>query len=229
MSFRLRKEAGEQSGVIQWTNGTGSAVTAGSLVDLGYQHGVALVAIANGATGAVRISGQMAEDLAASTAVTAGQAAYLNASNKLTNDGSSPTSIFVGFFAKNQASGDTEAIVILAPHTLAPARNITLAATGAEDLAGHLFRTSLLVVNVANTAAKTVNLPVTGSIPMGADMIFRKTGGGAFALSIDPPAGLTIGAGSDGAANATIDADNDYLRLTKITATNLAITYNGVA
>jgi predicted RecA/RadA family phage recombinase len=43
--------------VIQWTNGTGSAVTAGSIVKAGNILGVALVDIADGATGSVAIEG----------------------------------------------------------------------------------------------------------------------------------------------------------------------------
>lgn len=43
--------------VINWTNGTGNAVTSGSLVKMGHTLGVALVDIANGASGAVAIEG----------------------------------------------------------------------------------------------------------------------------------------------------------------------------
>jgi len=44
-------------GVIQWTNGTGSAVSSGAVIDLGHRAGVALVDIANGAAGSVAVSG----------------------------------------------------------------------------------------------------------------------------------------------------------------------------
>ena len=44
--------------VIQWTNGTGSAVASGQVVKVGVSMlGVALVAIANGATGSVAVEG----------------------------------------------------------------------------------------------------------------------------------------------------------------------------
>lgn len=43
--------------VIDWTNGTGSAVAAGDVVKVGKILGVALVGIANGATGSVQITG----------------------------------------------------------------------------------------------------------------------------------------------------------------------------
>ena len=43
--------------VIDWTNGTGSAVASGAVVAIGQMLGVALVGIANGATGSVQIKG----------------------------------------------------------------------------------------------------------------------------------------------------------------------------
>lgn len=43
--------------VIQWTNGTGSAVSSGDLVVAGHTLGVALVDIANGASGSVAVEG----------------------------------------------------------------------------------------------------------------------------------------------------------------------------
>lgn len=43
--------------VLTWTNGTGSAVASGQVVKVGQTLGVALVDIANGASGSVAISG----------------------------------------------------------------------------------------------------------------------------------------------------------------------------
>lgn len=43
--------------VIQWTNGTGAAVVSGQLVKLSHMLGVALVNIANGASGSVAVEG----------------------------------------------------------------------------------------------------------------------------------------------------------------------------
>lgn len=43
--------------VIQWTNGTGSAVASGQVVKVGNLIGVALVALANGETGSVAVEG----------------------------------------------------------------------------------------------------------------------------------------------------------------------------
>lgn len=44
--------------VLRWTNGTGSAVTAGTVVVVGTILGIALVNIANTAAGAVAITGR---------------------------------------------------------------------------------------------------------------------------------------------------------------------------
>lgn len=43
--------------VVTWTNGTGSAVSSGDIVVVGQVLGVCMVDIANGSTGAVKISG----------------------------------------------------------------------------------------------------------------------------------------------------------------------------
>jgi predicted RecA/RadA family phage recombinase len=43
--------------VIQWTNATGSAVAANAIVVIGHMLGVALEAIANGASGSVALEG----------------------------------------------------------------------------------------------------------------------------------------------------------------------------
>ena len=47
----------QEGHVIDWANGTGSAVSANDVVKLGNTLGVALVDIANGATGSVAIRG----------------------------------------------------------------------------------------------------------------------------------------------------------------------------
>lgn len=56
--------------IIQWTNGTGSAVSAGEVVEMSTIIGVAETDIANGATGSVAITGVYS--LAKTTDATAG-------------------------------------------------------------------------------------------------------------------------------------------------------------
>lgn len=55
--------------VITWTNGTGAAVAAGQLVKVTNMLGVALVDIANGATGSVAVEGVFAGVAKVSAAV----------------------------------------------------------------------------------------------------------------------------------------------------------------
>jgi len=47
----------QDGNVLTWTNGTGSAVTAGQLIKMSHMLGVALVDIANGSSGAVAVEG----------------------------------------------------------------------------------------------------------------------------------------------------------------------------
>lgn len=53
----MAKNFVQPGNVIDWTNGTGSAVAAGSVVKMGNTLGVALVDIANGDVGAVSCCG----------------------------------------------------------------------------------------------------------------------------------------------------------------------------
>lgn len=54
---------------IDYVNGTGSAIASGAVVPFGHTIGIALVDIANGATGAVKISGVFKEVPKVSAAV----------------------------------------------------------------------------------------------------------------------------------------------------------------
>ena len=53
----MAKNYVQEGDVINWTNGTGSAVDAGAVVVIGQTLGVALVGIAAGAVGAVALEG----------------------------------------------------------------------------------------------------------------------------------------------------------------------------
>lgn len=59
--------------VIDWTNGTGSAVSAGAVVAVGQMLGIALVDIANGATGSVRIRGVFTVPKVSAAVIAAGE------------------------------------------------------------------------------------------------------------------------------------------------------------
>jgi len=72
----------QEGKVISWTNGTGSDVTSGSTILLsGGKAGVALVDIANGATGAVAVEEvySIAKKTGAGETFSQGQGVYLSA------------------------------------------------------------------------------------------------------------------------------------------------------
>jgi predicted RecA/RadA family phage recombinase len=53
----MAKNYVSEGDVLPWTNTTGSAVASGQVIVMGHALGVALVAIANGASGAVAVEG----------------------------------------------------------------------------------------------------------------------------------------------------------------------------
>lgn len=59
--------------VIDWTNGTGSAVSAGAVVKVGATLGVALVDIASTATGAVAVTGVFTVPKVSGAVIAAGE------------------------------------------------------------------------------------------------------------------------------------------------------------
>lgn len=66
--------------VIDWTNGTGGAKTAGSVIAIGQMLGVALVDIANGATGSVQIKGVFEVPKVSGAVIAAGESLVWDAS-----------------------------------------------------------------------------------------------------------------------------------------------------
>lgn len=59
--------------IIDWTNGTGTAVVSGQVVVIGQLLGVALVDIANGATGSVAIEGVFSVPKVSAAVIAAGE------------------------------------------------------------------------------------------------------------------------------------------------------------
>lgn len=66
--------------VIDWTNGTGSAKSAGDVVAVGQMLGVALVDIANAATGSVQIRGVFEVPKVSAAVIAAGESLVWDAS-----------------------------------------------------------------------------------------------------------------------------------------------------
>ena len=107
-----------KAGVIPWTNGTGSAVSAGDVVDLGHRVGIALVDIANGSTGSVATTGvyRLAKD--SSTFAQEAEAYWSVSGSQLTGTQAAGDPR-AGIIVKAAATGDSYADVeINAPRTV---------------------------------------------------------------------------------------------------------------
>lgn len=128
----MQKQA-QGAGVINWTNGTGSAVASGDVVDLGNRIGIAAVAIAAGAVGVVLVAGVYT--LAKDTSVIAQEAEVYwdsSASKVTTTQGASDPRLGIAIVAA--ATGDSYCDVeINAPRTVGD----TAVASGAGDAAGN--------------------------------------------------------------------------------------------
>ena len=72
--------------VIDWTNGTGSDVSSGDPVVIGQQIGVALIDIANGATGAVARCGSFTVPKVSGAVIAAGEMVMWDASEGAFDD-----------------------------------------------------------------------------------------------------------------------------------------------
>jgi len=71
----------QEGNTLTYTNATGSAIAAGDLVIIGQRVGVASVAIANGTSGAVAVSGVFEVPKEASLAVEQGDLLYCDATS----------------------------------------------------------------------------------------------------------------------------------------------------
>lgn len=92
--------------VIDWTNGTGSAVASGAMVLVGARVAVALVDIANGATGTARVRGVFTVAKLSSDTPAQGALLYWDNTNKRLTTTSSGNTL-AGFAAKAAGNGAT--------------------------------------------------------------------------------------------------------------------------
>ncbi len=193
--------------VIDWYNGTGSAVVSGQPVAIGKQQmGIALVDIASTATGSVGKEGvfQLAKNT--SQAVTQGQRLFWNPSTSKVDNAATINTYFIGFADQAQLAADTTVLVDLEEFAEEGPRTLTLAATGAQTLNVGDFGGKDLIVFAPNTAAQTINLPSVADISAGSKLFVKKTDATAQAITLDPAGIETIAGGS---TFATQDANND--------------------
>jgi predicted RecA/RadA family phage recombinase len=207
--------------VLDWTNGTGSAVVLGEPVAFGtYGVGIAKDAIANTAVGPVALCGVFRMAKTAGAAINQGAQVFITLGAGTTTAATATATKanhFVGFASATAASADTEVYVKLAPFTAEQSREITLAATGAETISPQAcFNGKGLSILIPNSAAKAVTFPVMSTIPEGMIIQTRKTAADAFAFT------STAGSGDAFVGTlGTTDANND--RQTFITATGGAV------
>jgi len=193
--------------VIDWVNGTGSAVVSGQPVAIGKQQmGIALANIASTVTGSVAKKGVFQLSKNTSQAMVQGQRLFWNASTSKVDNAATINTYFIGFADQAQASSDTTVLVDLEEFAEEGPRVLTLAATGAQTLNLGDFGGKDLVVFAPNTAGQTVNLPSVADISAGSKLFVKKTDATAAAITLDP-AGSELIAG--GATFATQDANND--------------------
>lgn len=195
--------------VIDWDNGTGSAVAVDDLVRVGFDCvGIALDAIAAGAIGSVLTSGVVRLSKAAVTIV-ADQRIFgaLGASEAVTNVLAAGL-YFIGYAEADAASGDAFVNVRLAPFRDEGPRYIidataTVALTIADFLAGEV------TVEGTTNGAQTITLPAIATLPAG--VVFNViNNGSANARTIDPNASEAIGVpGATSTTHTACDAVGD--------------------
>lgn len=194
--------------VIDWTNGTGSAVSSGDLVQVGqYSMGVASVDIANGSTGSVTIYGVHTLAKNTSDALAAGDPVYWDGSASECINAYVANSYFIGFATEAATASATTCEVAMQPFG-AEGAGRRLAVTAATDLESQDFLNGSgeVYLDVANTGAIAVTLPTVADIPVGSKLVVKKTTADAVAVTLDPDGSEQI---AGGATFATIDANND--------------------
>jgi len=104
----LRK-AFPQSTRVKFTNSTGSTITSGSVVDLGWTYGVTVNDVLDGNEGLVETRGKFQLPKVAATAFTAGQAVGWDGSEVVVAGGGRP----IGVVVEDAASSDATIMVAL--------------------------------------------------------------------------------------------------------------------
>lgn len=211
---------------IDWTNGTGSAVSSGDVVQVGFkQLGVALADIASTAVGTVAVDGVF-ELAKASGAITQGAKLWWDAVAENVINAPTISSWFIGYAAKAAGSSDATVKVALEEFCCEGPRVVTLAATGTQAVGAGAFMGGELILLGTATAAHTVTLPALAAVPTGSMLFVRKISGGGYAITLDGNSSETIGGG---ATFATIDADNDLAKFVATAAPTWQLLHSTIA
>lgn len=146
----------EEGCVLQYTNATGTAIATGDVVIIGALAGVALVNIADTATGSVRIDGVFEVAKTTGTAYSQGDELFWNVGTAKATKTATDKPLGVAFEAA--LSGDTTCLVKLAGGGNAVATAATVAAlvdnSGGAAADGTIA--AITLTEPANLAAQTV-------------------------------------------------------------------------
>jgi predicted RecA/RadA family phage recombinase len=197
----------QDGNTVDYTNGTGDAIASGAAVVVGNrQIGIALVAMAIAAVGAVMLKGVFELAKNTSDAVVQGQKLWWDAVAGEVINAPALNAYFIGYAVNAELAATATVHVALAEFSEEGPRALTLAATGAQALGVGDLAGGDLSVFVPNTAAKTVSIASVAAIPPGTKLFVKKTSADAAAITLDPAGDETI---AGGATLATQDAAND--------------------
>lgn len=195
---------------VQWTNGTGSDVSSGDVVDLGDIYGIAVIDIANGVTGTLEIDREHVLTARTAGAWKAGDDVYWDSSNEnLTEIGGSDYKFIGKAMRDKTASTDTTNRIKLnagAPISPQLLDRVWEAVTADKTLD---VQDVGKVMNVT-ADAKTITLPAT---VIGYDFIIRNGAADAAALVTVSPDSADKIMGAD-----LVGVDNTDRSNTKATA-----------
>ena len=195
--------------VIQWYNGTGGNISSGAPVVYGIdQMGIALVDVVSQATGSVILDGEftlpkLAHNDTGAVGVV-GHPAYWGTDKVYDAPGVGRQ--YLGVFAAAAAKADTTCKVQLRPFIAEGPRMIAETITADLTVTAADFYSGQLSLLLSNAAARVITLPSVATIPRGAILHVRKTGGEAQALTLTPNGDEQI---AGGATHNSMNANND--------------------
>lgn len=189
---------------VTYTN-AGSAISSGDLVQLGFLG----MGVATGDIAATTGIGEVAKEFGAvynlakntSDALTQGQKCWWDASAGEVINAVVSGAWFIGFAEVAAGSSATKGRVILADFSCEGPRHLTTAATVALTAAD--FMSGNVVLDVANTAAATITVPESTTIPEGSQITIYKSSSNAEAITFAKTGSDTI------VGTATQDAQYD--------------------
>lgn len=173
--------------VLNWTNGSGSAVTAGTVIPLLSRCGIALVDIANASTGSVALEGVWTVPKATGATWSFGEALYWDATaSKVTTTSTGNTPAGCAFAAAESGATTGRILLGVAQQTIAAPTDIaTVTVSTAELLALNTTPKTLLAAPGANKAIIVAgaflwldyNSTAYDGIAAGEDLAIRYTNG----------------------------------------------------